>query len=121
MDEIKHVRMLMSDIDATYDPRDLSKPPEHIFTDEQIQLYLDIESGNVKRAAASALTAIAINEALITKVIKTDDKQTDGSKLMTSLLKAAESLRKQAIEDEENMVGFKLVGFEPVPTDWAWR
>lgn len=115
------VRLLMSDIDAMEDPKDLSQEPHHIFEDEQIQAFLDIEKGNVKRAAADALLTIAVTEALILKVIKTDDKQTDGSKLASALRVAAHDLRKQADEDEAREVCFSLVGFEPVPADWAWR
>lgn len=115
------VRLLMSDIDAFEDPRDLSTEPAHIFTDDQIVGFLDIEGGNVKRAAASALLSIAVSEALILKVIKTDDKQTDGSKLADALRAAAKALRDQAREDEVDDTLFHVVGYRPCPSDWAWR
>lgn len=118
---IWQVRLLMSDIDAMEDPRDLSAQPAHIFNDAQIVGFLNIENGNVKRAAASALHTIAITEALILKVIKTDDKQTDGAKLATALMAAAKALRDQADADEVNDATFHVVGYQPCPEDWAWR
>lgn len=55
----------------------------------------------VKRAAADALSAIATSEALIGKVIRTQDLTTDGSKVAAELRAQAATLRAQADTEEE--------------------
>lgn len=118
---VNQVRLLIPDLEKLEDPRDLRKPPEYIFTDAQLTGYLAIEGGNVKRAASRALMALATTEALILKVITTDDKQTDGAKLGAELRAQAKRLWDEAEADEANNTTFQFIGFRPVPEDWAWR
>lgn len=87
------VRVLIND----YRPDD---PGNVVFTDTEIQVFLDLEDGSVKRAAAQALDVIADDEALTSKAIRTQDLQTDGPKVADSLRKRATSLREQADDDE---------------------
>lgn len=90
--ELGQMRVLIPDDAAVFgDDKD-----EYLFTDEQLQTYLDIASGSVLRAAALAVSALATSEALISKVIKTQDLQTDGAKLSGALLAKAQELFKQA-------------------------
>ena len=77
---------------------DLTEP--HIFTDEAITAFLSLTNGNVKRAAALALIAIASDEVLIGKVIRTDDLQVSSHLVAEKLLKAAEELNAQADADD---------------------
>jgi hypothetical protein len=86
--DVGAVRLLIADVDED----------NLIFTDAQTTAFLTMET-NVKRAAALALDTIATNEALIQKVIRTQDRGTDGAKLAESLHKQAESLRKLADDD----------------------
>lgn len=72
-----------------------------IFQDEEIADLLVTEGGNVKRAAALALETIASDEALVQKVIRTGDVQTDGAKTAQVLLTRAARLRDQADADDE--------------------
>lgn len=118
---VGQVRLLMADLEPLEDPRNLATHPAYIFSDEQIEGFLTIEKGNVKRAAADALLAIAVSEALILKVLKTDDKQTDGAKLGAELRQQAKALRDQAASEEVRELDFNVVGFVPRPSDWAWR
>ena len=115
------VRLLIPDVVKLVDPRDLQAEPEYIFSDGQIAGFLAIERGNIKRAAASAVDVIATDEALVLKVIKTDDKETDGSKLLKELSARAVRLRADADREELGDTGFDLAEFTFDPRDWAWR
>ena len=118
---IGQVRLLIPDVEKLADPRDLRLPPEYIFTDEQIAGYLALESGNVKLAAASALAALAASEVLILKVIKTDDKETDGAKVGAELRARAKMLRDEVKAQAADDTSFELIGFDYQPKDWAWH
>lgn len=91
---IGQVRLLIPDTEQ------LGDTPEYIFSDHQIQAFLTLYSDNVKRAAAQAKLVLATSEALINKVIKTYDFQTDGAKLGAELRAQAELLQKEADRDE---------------------
>ena len=81
---VEQVRHLIPDFEEV-DWRD-DNTPSTLFPDEVIQTYLDVNDGNVKRAAATAMRALAVSEAVISKVIKTEDLQTDGAKVARALL-----------------------------------
>jgi hypothetical protein len=102
--------------------------PSYLFTDGHLRallgLYMTspVPTSRVKRAAADALTAIAVSEALISKVIKTDDLQTDGAKLAAALLNGAKRLKDDADKDEERIIedegAFEIIDFQPMPFDF---
>ena len=77
---------------------DLTEP--FIFTDGAITAFLSLTNGNVKRAAALALTAIASDEVLVGKVVRVDDLQVSSHLVAEKLLKAAEELNAQADADD---------------------
>lgn len=116
---IGQVRVLVPDLRKLEDLRDLRNEPRYLFTDDEILAFIAVNNGNVKRAAADACDAIGMDKALQLLVLKTDDKQTDGAKLLDAIVKRAKTLRQQAKEDEENNLSFDVVypSFEPV--DWA--
>jgi hypothetical protein len=95
------VRLLIADVDED----------NLVLTDDQIAGYLAIESGSVKRAAATALEAIAVSEVLVSKVIKTQDLQTDGAKVSAELRARAEKLRAQAETDEDDSFDWEIIDF----------
>lgn len=90
------VRLLITDIHIDADAN-----PDQIFADAQITAFLAIEGSSVHRAAAMALETIAVDQALVLKVIRTLDVQTDGAKVADSLLKRAAALRAQADAADE--------------------
>lgn len=116
---VGQVRVLVPDLRKLEDLRDLRNEARYLFTDEEIEALLAINGGNVKLAAADACDAIGTDKALQLLVLKTDDKQTDGAKLLSAFVGRARQLRAQAKEDEENSLCFDVVhpSFEPV--DWA--
>jgi hypothetical protein len=77
-------------------------PNEVLLDDEQIEAILDIEGGNIRRAGALAIETIATDQALVLKVIRTLDLQTDGAKVAEVLLKRAALLRGQADDDADD-------------------
>jgi len=116
---VGQVRVLIPDLRKLEDLRDLRNEPRYLFTDDEILAFLAINNGNVKLAAADACDAIGTDKALQLLVLKTDDKQTDGAKLLSAIVGRAKQLRASAREDEVNNLCFDVVQpmFEPV--DWA--
>lgn len=101
------VRLLINDVDR-----------EHaVFTDAEIDAFLTMAARAYKLAAAQALDTIADNEALTSKVIRTQDLQTDGPKVADSLRKRAQSLRDQHDADLEDDGGFFDI-VDPSPGVW---
>lgn len=88
LDDKGTVRLLIADVSTDEAKR--------LLTDDQVQAFIDLEGGNLKRAAAAALDAIATSEVLVSKVIRTQDLQTDGAKVADALRKQAQALRDQA-------------------------
>jgi hypothetical protein len=72
------------------------------FSDEELEAYLTIEAGSLKRAAAMALEVKGTDEAFVLKVLKRLDVQTDGAKLGDFALKRAAALRAQADKLDED-------------------
>lgn len=91
-----------------------------VFADVEIDTFLAMESG-IKRAAALALETIASDEALVLKVIKILDVQTDGAKLADALLKRAKTLRDQADKEENDAAGDGFEVVEMVVDDFTAR
>lgn len=99
--DVGRVRLLIPD----------TQVDDAVFDDGEIETFLELEVG-VKRAAALALETIATNEALVLKVLKRLDVQTDGAKLLEALLKRAAVLRAQADkadEDADDWDGFEVI------------
>lgn len=80
------VRLLITDTDAA----------NVIFQDNEIDAFLSMMGSNVLRAAALALFTIASKEALLLKVIKLLELQTDGAKLADSLRALAKEYQEKA-------------------------
>lgn len=100
--------------------------PTYMFSDAHLRVLLSLyasrpsRAGQIKRAAADAIVAVANSEALISKVIKTEDLQTDGAKVANALLVGARQLRDDADQDDEredDEYAFAIVDFQPYPLD----
>lgn len=116
---IGQVRVLIPDLRKLEDLRDLRNEPRYLFTDDEILAFLAVNNGNMKRAAADACDAIGMDKALQLLVLKTDDKQTDGAKLLDAIVKRAKALREQAKEDDENNLSFDVIMPTYEPVDWV--
>ena len=109
---VGQVRLLIPDVEQLGDLANPSNPVAYIFSDPQIQAFLSLYSNNVKRAAAQAKLVLSTSEALINKVIKTDDLATDGAKLAQELRAQAQMLMAEADKDdtEDSYDSITIVG-----------
>lgn len=86
------VRLYITDTDDT--------PENRLFTDAQLTVFLNRNGDNVYRAAAQALRVIAASEVLTSKVIRTQDRATDGAKVSAELRALADQYDAQANADD---------------------
>ena len=84
-------------------------PEFFFFQDEELTALLAIEAGSTRLAAALALETIASDTAMVDKVIKIMDLETDGAKVLDALLKRAALLRQQA--EDGDLASFALLEF----------
>jgi hypothetical protein len=105
-DDIEDVRTLIPDTDAVFGAGE----DEHLFTDDQISRFFRLGGGNPVRAAGLAMIAVGNSEALISKVIVTQDLETDGSKLQDKWRAAGEAMLKRA-DKEDVFDGFQIINF----------
>ena len=90
--DLGKVRLLLNDVDE----------PTAVFEDAEIEAFLALEGGSVKLAAAQAIDTNADNEVLASKVLRTQDLQTDGAKLADALRARAKALRAQHEAEVDN-------------------
>lgn len=107
---VGRVRKYIPDMVLLENPEDPTADPSYYFSDDEIAAFLSEYPDNpqrwhVKRAAADAIDALANNEALVLKKIKTEDLETDGPATANALRAGARALRERAAqeEDEESM------------------
>lgn len=97
------VRLLLNDVAAPW-----------VFTDAEIEAFLALApDGNVKRAASRVISTNALNEALASKVITTQDVATDGAKLAAAMKALADGLTAEADADEAAAGYFEIVDTDP--------
>lgn len=119
---VGQLRLLISDTEELGDPSNPLLPAEFIFHDEAIEGFLVVSNGNILRAASRALKAMAASEAIISKVIRTEDLSTNGAAVATALRALAKDYSDEAdaaddlaAEDE----GFMLVDmYSPIQDGW---
>lgn len=112
--DIGRVRLLISDVDQA----------NEVFTDPELQAFLDLE-GDVRLAAAQALETQASNEALVFKKIRAERlMQTDGPAVAQSLMDRAALLRSQAYQSGEFDIadgGALLAEMTETPIQELWE
>lgn len=102
--DVGMVRLLISDVDEA----------NLVFSTPEIEAFLALEGGSVKRAAAQAIDAGATNEALASKVLTDHQLKTDGAAVAKAMRDHAIRLREQAVADEDSF--FEIV---PARSDWC--
>lgn len=96
------VRLLIPDTEAA----------KAVFQDEEIDAFLGLGGQNVRIAAAHALDTIANNQALVLKVIRNMDLQTDGAAVARALREGAAALRQAAADEPAfGLAGMSLTSF----------
>lgn len=128
--DVGRVRKYIPDVVQRDDPRDPLLPPSYLWSDEDIQSFIDDQTGmgivptelyHIYRAASDIMVATANNEALILKKIVTEDLQTDGPAVAAALIKGAALLegKADAIEAQTEEVFYAVDYFhEPPRFDW---
>lgn len=130
---VGRLRKYIPDLVQLADPEDPTAKPEYIFSDDELQSFIDdqtdlgtipLRGWHIRRAAADAMVAIANNENLILKKIVTEDLETDGPAVADKLLKAAALMHKLAdtaeLEDGYQEV-FYAVPYVHTPPRYEWR
>lgn len=105
---VGRVRLHIPDLVPLEDPKNPSADPSYYFSDAEVEAFLSeyaedpdtATRSQVKRAAADLIDALANNEALVLKKIKTEDLETDGPATANALRAGARALRDRAIEEE---------------------
>lgn len=119
---VLQVRRLIPDIELIPNPNRPGSVPEYIFSDLHLQDLLLMANYRPRRAAADAVEALGTSEALILKVITTEDLATDGAKLMNAYVNRAARMREQDDKDLMDLNNdFFIVPYELEPTHWEPR
>lgn len=107
-DKVKLVRLLTGD----------KAVDDYIFTDDEMESFLELSNGNVYYAAADALDAIAANAAYTLKVLTILDVTTNGQATAEAIRTSAVALRAKADADAANTIvcGVANVATPQLPT-----
>lgn len=131
--DVGRVRKYIPDTKLITDPEDPYAEPTYIFSDEELQSFIDDQTEigllptrawHIRRAAADAMIAMANNENLILKKIVSEDLETDGPAVATALIKAATLLYGRADAEEFNDVNMEVfisVPYVHDPPRYDWR
>lgn len=119
------MRALLSQTAQYVDPANPTAPADYLVPDDQLNAYLTINGASLYAAASDALIALATNEALVSKKIRTEGGlQTDGPAVAQRLLDLAKEYRKRH-DDEvsalDSLDAFEIVDFTPYPSNWPLR
>lgn len=109
-DKVKLVRLLTGD----------KAVDDYLFTDDEMESFLELNNGNVYYAAADALDAIAANAAYTLKVLTILDVTTNGQATAEAIRASAAALRAKADADAANTIvcGVANVATSQLPTHW---
>ena len=123
-EDIKALRVLIPDAEPLFGAAE----DEYLFTDDELETFLTVGRGSVLRAAGYAKITIGDSEALISKVIRTQDLQTNGALVAESFRKSGQLYMERA--DAEDIANgefyIDIVDYSPngiaVPelTEWNW-
>lgn len=118
------LRALVSQTEQYKDPANPAAPADYLMDDGHLKSFLALNGDKLYGAAADALLALAANEALVSKKIRTEDLSTDGSVIANSLRQIAQEFRtRQKDEDAEDaaLEAFEIVDFTHYPSQWPIR
>jgi hypothetical protein len=118
------LRALLSQTKQYVDPMNPTAPRDYLLPDAQLQAYIAINRDGLFGAAADALLALATNEALISKKIRTEDLQTDGPAVAGELRRMADLYRQRQKDEDEALdyeEAFEVVNYVPIPDPWPIR
>ena len=119
--DIEKMRVLIPDNEQVFDG-------DYLFSDNDLNAYLEVANGSVLRAASYAVLAIANSEAIISKIIKTQDLSTNGAAVADALRLTAKQLADRADKEDDlagefylNIVDYGVGQNRPELTEWNWN
>ena len=118
------LRALVSQTEQYKDPADPNAVADYLMDDGLLTSYLTINTDKLYGAAADVLLALAANEALVSKKIRTEDLSTDGSVIANSLRQIAQEYRarqKEADLGVDELEAFEVVDYTAYPSNWPLR
>lgn len=119
------LRALISQTKQYVDPKTPTASADYLIPDAQLQSYIAINKNGLYGAAADALLAIAVNESLVSKKIRTEGGlQTDGPAVAGELRRLADEYRKRQKDEDEALdyeSAFDIVDYVSLPTNWPIR
>lgn len=109
-EKVKLVRLLTGD----------KAVDDYIFTDDEVESFLELSNGNVYYAAADVLDTIAANAAYTLKVLTILDVTTNGQATAEAIRASAAALRAKADADAANIIvcGVANMVTPQLPTHW---
>lgn len=117
------VRVLIPDTDAVFG----ENGDEYMMSDEQIDAFLTVAGGSVLRAAGLACVAVASSEAIISKIIKTQDLSTNGAQIADALRENGKVLLARADKEEQDsdfaffqVIDYPVGHYRPELTERPW-
>lgn len=119
------VRVLIPDTDPVFG----LAGDEYMLSDEQIDAFLEVAGNSVLRAAGFACVAIGNSEAIISKVIGTQDLRTDGPKVAEAFRENGKVYLARADKEEQDadFAFFQIIDFpvgdrppELTERPWSW-
>ena len=118
--DIQKMRVLIPDNEQIFDG-------DYLFSDNDLNAYLEVANNSVLRAASYAVLAIATSEAMISKVIKTQDLSTNGAAVADALRLTAKQLADRADKEDDlagefylNIVDYGVEQNRPELTEWNY-
>jgi len=108
------MRALLSQTVQYVDPVNPNDPADYLVPDDQLNAYLAINGDSLYAAASDALIALATNEALVSKKIRTEGGlQTDGPAVAQRLLDLAKEYRKRHDDEKADADSFDALEIVP--------
>lgn len=95
-EQLSIIRSLIPDTDAVFGVAE----DQYLFSDDDLTNFFTAGNDSVLRAAGYAVMAIGTSEAVISKIIRTQDLQTNGAMLSDSMVKKAQVLFDRADKDD---------------------
>lgn len=119
------LRALLFQTKQYVDPANPLEPPDYLVPDDQLSVFLALNPDRVYAAASDALIALAANEALVSKKIRTEGGlQTDGPAVAQRLNDLAKEYAKRQSDLDEAVgyeTSFDIVDFEHYVPQWQLR
>lgn len=115
--EVGQLRVLVSDTEQYPEYAVADGTSAYMFSDEQLGVYLSLFP-NIFFAAAACIDALASNEALVSKKIRTEDLATDGAAVANSMRAHAVALRAQGQHELDKDGAVEIIEFQEPVTKW---